>query len=165
MDLNSQIWSTLEGGYRIPYDASVVLKELKSTSDVKIIEHIFCELWDNLHHQGDVGVGSYLSSISLIDICIEKKSFDWNYIGLCLVIEHCRRSGNNSELPSQFKGDYFTALNRFEEYLLSNFKAIDDPTSIRLTLALFATLHEQYDLGKAIEKLDDDVLGEFLERY
>jgi hypothetical protein len=164
MDLNDQIWPTLEGGYRIPYDASVILKELEATSDAKAINHIFLELWDNLHHQGDVGAASYLSSTSLIDICIRKNSLDWNYIGLCLIIEHCRRSDNNPKIPNQFNDDYFNALSRFEEYLLNNFKAIDDPTSLRLTLAFFATMHDQFDLGRAIEELDEDVLAEFLER-
>ena len=164
MDLNNQVWSTLEGGYRIPYDASYALKELKSTSDPKIINLILRGLWENLHHQGDVGTASYLSSISLIDICIDKKSLGWKYIGLCLVIEHCRRSDNNPEIPIEFKDDYFVALNRFEEYLLTNFKAIDDSTSLRLTLAFFATMHEQFDLGRAIEQLEEDVLAEFLER-
>ena len=165
MDLNDQIWPTVEGGYRIPYDASVILKELEATSDNRAINHIFHELWDNLHHQGDVGVASYLSSIFLIDNCIRKNSLDWNYIGLCLVIEHCRRSDNNPELPDPYKDKYFNALSRFEEYLLNHFKAIDDPTSLRLTLAFFATMHNQFDLGRAIEEMDEDVLAEFLERY
>ena len=28
INLNDQIWKTLEGGYRIPYDVSIQLKEL-----------------------------------------------------------------------------------------------------------------------------------------
>ena len=164
MDLNDQIWQTLEGGYRIPYDVSIILKKLEATSDTRAINHIFLELWDNLHHQGDVGVASYFSSIFLIDISIRKNSLDWNYIGLCLIIEHCRRSDNNPKLPTQFNDDYFNALSRFEEYLLNNFKAIDNPTSLRLTLAFFATMHDQFNLGRAIEELDEDVLAEFLER-
>jgi hypothetical protein len=164
MDLNDQIWPTLEGGYRIPYDASIILKELEEASDTVAVNNIFPELWDNLHHQGDVGIASYLSSILLIDICIRKNSLDWNYIGLCLIIEHCRRSDNNPKLPDEFNDEYFTALNRFEEYLLNRFRTIDNPTSLRLTLAFFATMHDQFDLGRAIEELDEDVLAEFLER-
>jgi hypothetical protein len=34
-----------------------------------------------------------------------------------------------------------------------------------LTLALFATLSGQANLGKAIENLDEDVIQEFLEQF
>ena len=165
MDLDNKIWSTLEGGYKIPYDASIVLKQLKSSVDNKIIDSGFKDLWDNLHHQGDVGIASYLSVPEIVTICVDKKSFDWNFIGLCLVIEHCRLSEHNPKLPEQFQNEYFNALNRFEEYLLANFKLIKDPTALRLALALFATLSGQPDLGKSIENLDEDVIAEFLEQF
>jgi hypothetical protein len=165
MKLNDPTWSSLEGGYRILYDPSIVLKELESTTDPAAINKLCSELWDNLHHQGDVGTASYLSVPSLVDICIKKTSLDWNFIGLCLVIEHCRRSGNNPEIPGEFEAYYFEALTRFEDYLLSNFKRIDDPTAFRLTLAFLATMHGQFDLGQAIENLDEDVLKEFLEDF
>jgi flavorubredoxin len=68
-------------------------------------------------------------------------------------------------LPDQFKEYYFNALTKFEEYLLSNFKVLNDPISLRLTLAFLATMHGQFDLGQAIENLDEDVLKEFLENF
>lgn len=165
MDLDNKIWSTINGGYKIPFDASIPLKQLRSTTDQKIIFDLFADLWDNLHHQGDVGLASYLAVPQLVTICIDKKSFDWNFVGLCVVIEHCRQAEHNPKLPTEYNDIYFNALKKLEQYLLDNFKSIKDPTTLRLTLSLFATLNGQADLGKAIENLDADVIQEFLGQF
>ena len=162
MRLDDQIWSALEGGYRDPYNAYVVLSELELAVDPKVMGRLLGELWDNLHHQGDVGVASYMSIPSLVDICITKKSLDWNFIGLCVVIEHCRRSEGNPVLPVHYESYYLMALSRFQNYLLDNFQSLKEPVALRLTLAFLATMNGQFNLGKAIEHLDDDVLEEFL---
>lgn len=140
MNLNEIKWETLEGGYKIPYNASIPMRKLQATQDSAMTAQVFNELWENLHHQGDVGLASYYSVPQLVDICIEKKSFDWNYVGLCVIIEHCRLSEHNPKLPEEFKPYYFNSLMKLEEYLLLNFKQIKDPTSLRLSLALFATV-------------------------
>ena len=165
MNLHNDKWTSLYGGYKIPYDASILLRQLQSTNDQKIISKIFVELWDNLHHQGDVGLASYFSVPQLVDICIEKKLLTWEFIGLCVLIEHCRLSNDNPVLPKELEHDYFESLNKLETYLLTNFKSIQEDTAVRETLALFATLNGQRNLGKAIQLLDDDILKEILGRF
>ena len=164
MDLQDSIWTTLKGGYKIPYDVSKPLRNLQSVKDREEMQAIFDELWENLHHQGDVGLASYLAVPQLINICIHQKSLDWNFIGLCVLIENCRLDAHNPELPKEYDDIYFGSLTRFEKYLLLNFKNIIDRTALRLTLALLATLNGQPALGKALEKLDEDVLQDFLEQ-
>lgn len=159
------IWADLNGGYGIPFDASIPLRELASTTDKNESDSIFKNLWDNLHHQGDVGLASYYSVPELINVCIEKNSFDWNFIGLCFEIEHCRRHQHNPQLPSELEGVYFNSLNQLESYLLQNFKEIKDETSIQLSLALFATLRGQIELGVVIANLDKGVIDELLDDY
>jgi len=165
MDLDNSIWSTLEGGYKIPYNASRPLRKLRDATQQDEIKNIFTELWDNLHHQGDVGIASYLAIPHIVSICINKRSLDWNFIGLCVLIENCRLEDHNPELPKEYEHIYFDSLTKFEKYLLLNFKSITDRTALRLTLALFATVNGQPSLGRAIEILDDDVLSELLEKY
>ena len=165
MDLDNRIWATLQGGYKIPYNASRPLKKLRDATRQEEFAIIFNELWDNLHHQGDVGVASYLSIPQLVSICINKKSLDWNFIGLCVLIENCRLDEHNPELPKEYQDVYFEALSQFERYLLLNFKSITDQTALRLTLGLFATVNGQSGLGRAIEILDEDMLPEFLEQH
>jgi hypothetical protein len=45
-------WAKLTGGYRVPYDPSAALSRLEQGQDV------WPELWNELHHQGDVGEDS-----------------------------------------------------------------------------------------------------------
>ena len=165
MDLDNRSWTTLQGGYKIPYNASKPLKQLRDASRQEEFASIFTELWDNLHHQGHVGMASYLAVPQLVSICITKKSLNWNFIGLCVLIENCRLKEGNPELPKEYQDYYFESLTQFERYLLLNFKSITDQTALRLTLALFATVNGQPSLGRAIEILDEDLLTEFLEQY
>jgi hypothetical protein len=165
MELNDKIWSKLEGGYRIPYDASRPLKKLQQAGDRKYNDEILDELWDNLHHQGDVGLASYLAVPQLVAICIDKRSFDFKFIALVVLIENCRINGGNPELPMEYDSLYFGSLSKFEQYLLANFKNISDRQSMQSTLALFATLNGLPDLGKIIEYLDKEATEEFFEEH
>jgi hypothetical protein len=165
MELDNRIWATLDGGYKIPYNASRPLKKLRDATRQDEFAVIFTELWDNLHHQGDVGIASYLAIPQLVSICIDKRSLDWNFIGLCVLIENCRLKGHNPELPIEYQDFYFESMSQFERYLLLNFKSITDQTALRLTLALFATVNGQPGLGRAIEILDEDILPKFLEQH
>jgi hypothetical protein len=165
MELEDKIWSTVKGGYRTAYNPAQVLQKLKASSDSATLAHLFEELWDNLHHQGEVGLASYMSVPQLVSICIEKQSFDFDYIGLCVLIENCRRKGNNPDLPVNFAESYFESLSTFTDYLLVNFKKIEDYDASRLALALFAIASGQPSLGKALEIMDGGILEEFLEGY
>jgi hypothetical protein len=53
MSLDDLRWQELHGGYRVPFDASELLRRLEQGQD------IWDELWQELHHQGDVGEASY----------------------------------------------------------------------------------------------------------
>lgn len=49
-------WDDLEGGYRIEYDPRPALLTLEDSPDDP---DAWAELWEELHHQGDVGEASY----------------------------------------------------------------------------------------------------------
>jgi hypothetical protein len=162
MELDNRLWSTLEGGYRSPYNAARPLRRLGDATRPDEVEGILEELRDNLHYRGNVGLASYLAVPHIISICIDRRCLDANFIGLCLLIENCRINGNNPELPREYESVYFDSLRRLEEYLLLNFISIGDRTALRLTLALFAMLNGQPGLGRAIEILGEEELPEFL---
>ena len=82
MTLDDPIWKDLEGGYRIEYDASVPLKRLENSVTIEQTQEIFEELWDELHHQGDVGLASYLAVPQLVRIAKKKELFEWNDVGI-----------------------------------------------------------------------------------
>lgn len=74
-------WQQLHGGYRRPYDVSPVLVRLAAGEDT------WPELWENLHHQGDVGEASYAAVPHLVRIVKDSGRRDWNLYGLVALIE------------------------------------------------------------------------------
>lgn len=165
MKLDDPKWATLEGAYKTPFDASKLLSGLYNTNDKREIDSFFSELWDELHHQGDVGHASYFAVPILIQVCVYKKSLDWNYIGLILTIEICRHKDNNPILVKEFEEEYLASLVYFKTYLIENLNSIYDPHSFRLVLAYLAVMNNQIDLGSAIRNLEGDVLKAFVDTF
>src|SRR5688572_362023 len=102
LQLNDNLWKELKGGYKLRYDVSVPLKQLEKATDNETIAKIFEELWNELHHQGDVGLASYLALPQLVRISREKNLFDWNVLALCATIEQQRHLGKNPEFFIEF---------------------------------------------------------------
>lgn len=161
----THLWPRLNGGYRMPYNAGLPLRLLQNAADERAAEPVFDELWVNLHHQGDVDLASYYAVPCLVQTGMEQQWLHWKFIGLCVVIDHCRYSTHNPPLPLELERDYTGALQQLEKYLLSHFQSITDPIALRLTLAFFATQHGQVGLGKIIEYLDDDVVEDMQRDY
>ena len=56
MEPDDDRWHKLRGGYKVEYDPRPALKRLISKTEIEAAWH---ELWEELHHQGDVGEASY----------------------------------------------------------------------------------------------------------
>jgi len=165
MKLTDDGWKELKGGYKITYDVSIPLRLLQETEDKERINKIYEELWEELHHQGDVGLASYLALPQLVMIGRTKNLFDWNLLGLCSVIEQQRHLPSNPPLPDQYKEYYDNGLLELQEFITSNIGNAQDEITLRMALSALATCKGQVKLGKAIMELDDDVLDEFLEQF
>lgn len=68
-------WADLRGGYRIPFDPRPFLKMLETVQDTSGAWH---ELWEGLHHQGNVGEASYAAVPHLVRIYGRSPRPDWN---------------------------------------------------------------------------------------
>lgn len=165
MTLDDNIWKQLKGGYKITYDVSVPLRQLEKTTDKKEIERILDELWNELHHQGDVGEASYLAVPQLVRIAKSKGLFDWKIYGLCAVIEQQRHLGKNPQIPTEYIDYYKNGLIELNQFIISNLNERHDDMDLRVILSTIATCKGQPKLGKAIMDMSDDVLDEFLEQY
>lgn len=166
MDLNDKRWKTLIGGYQTPYDASVELISLDSTDDPTELAEILDRLWDELHHQGDVGTASYYALPHIIKTAITKQQFDWRIIGLPLTIEHQRNSGTNPELPKELTEEYLNAIKNLGDYALSQINSELDNSTYLTALSAIVTASGRIQLGKAILELEDkDILKEFLLQF
>lgn len=105
-------WSNMAGGYRTPFDPRPLLKRLKTDSDTTEVWH---ELWDELHHQGDVGEASFAAVPFLVRNYRERSVIDWNTYAIVAIIELARNQGGNPDVPQWLAEDYFHAIGELAE--------------------------------------------------
>jgi hypothetical protein len=99
-------WSQLRGGYRTLYDPRKALLSLERGSDVSAVWN---ELWEELHHQGDVAEASYATVPHLVRIHRVRNVLEVNTYALAVVIEESRREHENPEMPSWLGAAYRSA--------------------------------------------------------
>jgi hypothetical protein len=166
IELNDNRWKEFDGGYRIPYDASIPLRKLEQASTTQEIDLVFSELWNELHHQGDVGLASYFSVPHIIRIAKEKKLFTDNVFGLVAVIE-IERHSDNPNLPEEFEEPYLHSIQKELPGLIK--QIIVDNWDVSLTataLSALAVSKGHIEIADAILKMEDqDLVKEFLENY
>ena len=67
-------WNHLEGGYKTLFAPRPSLRKLESRNTATAGQ----ELWEDLHHQGDVGDASYASIPELVRIHRKGSAAEWN---------------------------------------------------------------------------------------
>ena len=87
LSFDDERWNRLIGLYKIPFDPRPSLRKLESQQDVAATWE---ELWDELHHQGDVGDVSYATVPELIRIHRKGSAADWNLYAMVAIIELAR---------------------------------------------------------------------------
>jgi hypothetical protein len=151
----------MKGGYKIPYDVSIPLKALLVGDND---DGIWLELWEELHHQGDVGEASYAAIPSLVDICIQRNLMDWNLFHLVNVIEVCRENKNNPKLPIWLEPSYHEAWTKLFNFGLDILKNTNDELLVKTILATIAIHKKQYKIARIMTDLDESELNEFYEQ-
>lgn len=112
ISFDDERWSSMTGGYRTPLDPRPLLKRLRTAADTAELWH---ELWDELHHQGDVGDASFAAVPFLVDSYRERGVIDWNTYAMVAIIELARKEGKNPDVPQWFADDYFGAIRKLAE--------------------------------------------------
>jgi hypothetical protein len=165
LDLNDSRWEEFYGGYKIPYNAAYALKDLEQASDITELDEIIVELYDELHHQGDVDLASYYAVPHLIRIAWEKPDFFDKIMGLVITIETARLK-NNPPIPADLKADYEQAMLKLGELGKLLLKKDWDLAMASVALSAIAISKGHTDLGKAIINLEDPgTLEEFIENF
>jgi hypothetical protein len=165
LSLNDPIWKTFEGGYRYPYDASLLLRQLQNATQDYEIKSVIDEFWQELHHQGDVGLASYMSVPHLIRIVNEKQLNDLDIINLICTIE-VQRHKNNPPLPAEYISDYENSLQELIKFPLQDINENWNLENSAILLTAIALSKGQTKLACAIFYMDrEDVIDEFLENY
>ena len=130
------------GGYGIPYDPKPALKKLSSSRDEAI-----SELWENLYHQGDIGIASYEAVPALVQA---------GELSLVATIEVARNTESNPKLPSGLKKEYDLALKQ-----ALNSKPVNEEQLIGYYI-IHASVNKQARLAKALNLMDiEEIINEY----
>lgn len=143
LSLDDPRWNHLKGGYRTQYDPRPALAKLEAGGDTEEAWH---ELWNELHHQGDVGEASYAAVPHLVRIYRRSGVTDWNTYGMVAVIELARGESvdldhgkrKNPELPAWLEDDYFEAIRTLAGAGIQELSNTKDEYHLRGILSLIA---------------------------
>jgi len=158
LPLSDPKWKELTGGYKIPYDASVALSRLERGEDV------WNELWQELHHQGDVGEASYAAVPHIVRIAAKLSRRDWNLYGLLSTIEIERHRKSNPPLPPWLTESYRLAWRTLLDIALEDLRVLTERETVQSILGVLALAKGDLKLGAMISFIDDSELGDALER-
>ncbi|WP_158827202.1 hypothetical protein [Mucilaginibacter lacusdianchii] len=166
LSLDDPNWKKLEGGYKgTAYDASTALRQLQQAATLQQAMPIYQVLWNELHHQGDIGLASLYAVPYLVRIAKESGLVDWNVLGLVTLIE-VQRVNTSTLIPSKLKSDYDTAMQTLRGLAASVLEQVWKLELASSALAAIAVSKGQVKLANAILNLDsEDAIQEFLESY
>jgi hypothetical protein len=157
LDIDDPHWEALLGGYRRPYDPRPALAKLRSgTNDAMVWE----ELWNELHHQGDVGEASYAAVPHLVSIYGERPSADWNVYAIVTIIELARKHGSNPDVPTWLDSSYFQAIRELAHLGLQELQHAQDIDAIRAILSVVAIAKGLRTHAKFLLEYSEDELIE-----
>jgi hypothetical protein len=156
LDANSPLWSQLRGGYRTHYDPRPAIQRLEDSEEPAAWD----ELWEQLHHQGDVGEASYAAVPLLVGLETRKRSSGWRFLALLATIEIQRHSKKNPPVPEWLSAEYGQAWQNVVPLALSTLSESRDPLVIRSALAVVALAKGQLRLGALLAWLDTSEIEE-----
>ncbi|MEO0332481.1 MAG: hypothetical protein AAF223_12490 [Bacteroidota bacterium] len=159
--LDDVIWKTLTGGYQNPYDASIALKKLEDSTTNENEESIWEELWDELHHQGDIGTASLLTIPQLVRIYKRKGKVNYHLFAFITTIE-LARFNDSVQLPDSFQGEYEEALEQIPDLINFVKDQVWDSVLTASVLSATAIWKKQYKMAEVISELENEDLTDYL---
>ena len=159
ISLEDTRWSNMTGGYRMPFDPRPLLKRLETDSGTTEVWH---ELWEELHHQGDVGEASFAAVPFLVRCYRERGVFDWNTYAIVAIIELARKVGKNPDVPRWIADDYFKSIRELAEIGATEVLHANTAEDVRAILSIIAIekglrIHSELLLKYAEDELKEIV--------
>lgn len=162
LDLTDARWGELQGGYRVPYDPRSALVKLERGHAVA---DAWDELWQQLHHQGDVGTAAYAAVPHLLRVHGIRGATDWNTFALVGCIEQLRGVGRNPVLPHWLRDGYEKAWRDIVPVALGDLARSSDPELVRAAIGCIAIARGLRRIGEVLLDFTDDELGEMVDEY
>jgi hypothetical protein len=156
LPLDDPRWHFYQGGYRVPYDASPTLRRLLTDGPN---DDLWEELWNELHHQGDLGQASYAAVPWLVESIRRSPKLDWNAISLIATIELERYRHGNPAVAGELSADYAAAISSLPEVLGTHPDREWHEYAVGPAVACIAIARGQRWLARAYLELDRETAG------
>ena len=148
-------------GYKFPFDPRPLLKRLETDRDTT---EVWQELWEELHHQGDVGEASFAAIPFLVRSYREHGVFDWNIYAIVAIIELARKEGKNPDVPRWIADDYFQAIGDLADLGATEVLQAETQDDVRAILSVIAIEKGLRTHGKFLVNYSDDELKDIESR-
>lgn len=162
LSLDDPRWLGMQGGYRVPYDPRPAIRKL---ADNFADQPAWDELWNELHHQADVGDASYAALVALADVAQAAPSRDWNIYALAATIEVERHADDNPAIPGWLEPDYRRAWNSLTNLALQDLRIATDRNVVRSAFAVVALERGDAKLGALLWFIGDAEVTEYVEEH
>jgi hypothetical protein len=159
LPLHDARWQSYHGGYRVPYDATPLLRRLLNDGPD---DDIWEEFWNELHHQGDVDQASYAAVPWLVEFIRQSPTIEWNALALIATIELEREERKNPPVASELSESYTAAIRSLPEILGSHSDTDWDELIMQSAAACIALSRGQRWFGRAYLELVRDTAGRWL---
>jgi hypothetical protein len=150
-ELSDERWASLRGGYRVPYDPRPALHRLEQGDAAA-----WDELWNELHHQGDIGEASFAAVPCLVRIHERRGGADWNTYGIIATIELARDGAGNPQIPPDLQHCYAAAWGHLVDMGLQELITAEDATLVNSILGVVAIAKGQRTLGRIAAHFTED---------
>ncbi len=158
LNFDDERWNHLMGGYKTPFDPRPSLQKLESQQDTATAWE---ELWEELHHQGDVGDASYAAIPELVRIHRSGSAGDgWNLYAMVAIIELARTEPRNPELPDWLREDYLRSIQELAQMGAKDILCAEEPEAKRAILSVIAIARGLRTHGKFLVAYSEDELLE-----
>mgnify|MGYP000846716068 CR=1 FL=1 len=162
LSLDDPLWEKMEAGYGIPYNPVPTLRKLEKAETAKAQNVNYKELWDELHHQGGLGLCSYACVPQLVRIAQTTPPQTYDFFALITVIEVERHENGNPRLPAFLKADYEAAWRTIPQIIASGAITRWDAMMVQMACAALAASNGQRILARAYLEMNTDGALRFL---
>lgn len=136
-------WSEITDAFGEPYDPRPTIDALSNGDGGESYD----ELWERLHHQGDLGTAAYAAVPELVRLVQAAALPDWRAYGLIATIEECRTTEGNPPVPSWLLEAYTAAVADVFEPAIRHLGLTDADLEVRTLIATIAHSKGQRTIG------------------
>ena len=163
LPLDDPRWQTYRGGYnRVPFDCVPLIRQLEADGTS---EAFWQTVWDELHHQGDVGEATYAIVPYLARHLLKTDSIDVMIFGFVSVVELERHSHANPPIPPELQPGYDWGIQQLLTAALAKPVGSWDEYLLRYYVALLAAIKGHRTLCNAYQEMGEPEARKFLAEF